>query len=166
MNEEFQFRLNLTLEEALESGYEFEVYRSHVPPSGQAKLWAQSRNKKEIASVATEMRRLGAPNVAWLIENSQFEPGRRETDLLPGQSWHQYGEAADVRLVGPKGRIIWVPNHLGYAVLARLAEKNGLVSGFYWKKTNVNHLQLQKCSVRSTRSWEEINDDLEKGTLE
>jgi len=158
----FRKKLEEILRELSKKGYNYELYRGYVTPQVQAILFTRSRSAKEIEEAASQIIKEGAPTVARLIREAKALPGKRETDLLPGQCWHQYGEAVKLRLIGPEGRVIWAQGHFGYEVLARTAQSYGLASGFFWKRRDVNHLQLKDVSVRSQMSWKEIDLKVQK----
>lgn len=137
-------------------------YRVCYTAYQQAKLWKKSRCNLEVEEAAKAMIKEGAGNIANLIRTTVVLPGKRETDFLPGQSWHQYGEAMDVRLVSPEGKVVWAPGHHGYETFARIARDEGLTAGYYWKRKDANHVQLRDQTVRSIYSWKEIDEIVAK----
>lgn len=74
-------------------------------PTAQAKMWCRSRSPAEVKN----MRSLigpSAPIMASLLREEWAGFGPPVTDHLPGQSWHQWGQAADIYCL-VEGRAIW-----------------------------------------------------------
>ena len=74
-------------------------------PDVQARLWCRSLTPEDVA------RRRGfiasaAPRIAALLKPEYSALGPRMTAHLPGQSWHQLGEALDV-YADLGGKAIW-----------------------------------------------------------
>lgn len=159
---EFLRRATEALELTRQAGYRLEPYRGFYTARQQAILWKKSRTEAEAEETAKIIEREGAPTIARLLRETKALPGRRETDLLPGQSWHQHGEALDVRLIGPDKKAIWSPGHHGYETFAKMAIKAGLTAGYFWRKKDANHVQLRAESVRAAMSWEQIDEKVRK----
>lgn len=162
LHPEFKKKVFSIFDEMTERGFRVEIFRGKVTFEEQACLWTRSRSCEEIQNVASAIKKEGAPKIAELIENARSIAGRKETDLLPGQSWHQYGEAIDFKFLDERGLSIWNPEYRGYHLASRLAKLEDLVSGFFWKRVNVNHLQFKCTSVRASYSWSEINEIAER----
>lgn len=159
---ELKDKIGRVIETCRTEGYRLEIFRGKTSPLTQAKLWLKSRCRLEIEATAKVIEAEGATYIANLLRTTEVDPGRRETDLLPGQSWHQYGEAADLRLIGPEDRVIWAPGHFGYELLAKRCSEQGLISGFFWRKKDVNHVQLRPHSVRAVKDWPTIDSFVRK----
>ncbi len=127
-------------------------------PFIQAQLWCQSRSAPTIAAEASKLRAAGAP---WLASLLQAPPkaGPLLTNALPGQSWHQWGEAVDCYVTGSQNEAIWDAKHPGYRVYAEEAVKLGLDAGANWKTMkDTVHVQLRQQASPSSAgmSWAEI----------
>lgn len=154
---ELRDKLGKVIELSRADGFRVEIYRAFTSPEEQADLWLKSRCADEVETAAKAIEAEGAFFIADLIRKRNPNGGKRETDLLPGQSWHQYGEAADLRIIGPEGRVIWAPGYFGYEVFAKHCAAQGLVSGFFWRKKDVHHVQLRPHSVRAVMEWRNID---------
>lgn len=63
---------------------------------------------------------------AALYETGRSRPGRVVTNAKPGYSWHNFGRAYDVAIVGEAGRLIWE------SPLYRKAGALGISLGLIW----------------------------------
>lgn len=158
----FSRKVTEALEVTRKAGYYLEPYRGYYSARSQAALWKKSRSDAEIEETIRTIEKEGAPTVAKLLREVRVPKGRKETDLLPGQSWHQYGEALDVRLLGSDKRVIWASGHHGYEIFARNAQDCGLIAGYFWRKKDSNHVQLRDITVRSILSWAEIDERVKR----
>lgn len=64
-------------------------------PAQQAKYWRQSRSLVEINQAIAMLRAAGASYLADVLESVGPQSGDEVTKVLPGNSWHQWGEAID-----------------------------------------------------------------------
>jgi peptidoglycan LD-endopeptidase CwlK len=132
-------------------------------PATQAKLWCQSRTGAEIARAAEEMRRGGAVWLPSLLKPEFGSRGARVTNALPGASWHQWGEAVDCYVVGPKGEAVWSGEDAGYRVYAEEASRLGLEAGFSWKRLkDAVHVQERAAGspLSAGMSWAEVEAEM------
>lgn len=136
---------------------DFRIYAQTRDPWTQARLWRQSRSIEEIQLQLEKLKREKAFFLAEILESVGPQQGRWATNNLPGQSWHQYGEAIDLVLVSDAKRTVWASTHPGYEKLAEIAKKVGLHSGWYWRHRDVNHLQLRPDAARAYYSWAELD---------
>jgi peptidoglycan L-alanyl-D-glutamate endopeptidase CwlK len=150
-------KVDFLLKRTREVGLDFRPFKGLVDPWTQAKNWRQSRSIEEINQAIDKLDKAGAQFLAQILQEVGPQYGRWATNNLPGQSWHQYGEAVALMLVSPAGRTIWSANHPGYQQLAELAPTVGLHSGWHWKHRDVNHLQLKPDAVRAYHSWAELD---------
>lgn len=162
LNPAFRVKLDFVLRLAREAGVHLEIFWKVLSPEDQAKLWKKSRSAQEIGQAVTKLRSSGAPFLADVLEKTHTEKGRWETADLPGQSWHQWGEAAAVRVVSETGRTIWSPNHPDYRVLADIAKQVSLSSGFNWSNRDVTHLQLRPDASRAYYPWSQIDREMKR----
>lgn len=156
---DFRTKLDYTLKRAQqEAQLIVRVYALDRDPWQQAILWRQSRSREEVDQAIEKLIAEGAPYLAQVMQEVGPQYGRWATNNLPGLSWHQYGEAADVVLVSQAGKNIWAGKHPDYERLAVIARRVSLYSGFYWKHQDANHLQLRPEPPRAFYTWQEIDD--------
>lgn len=139
LNPEFNDLLTQLLAHCEKHGYTFVPYFTIRAPAVQAKLWRQSRTRAEINATVKRLREQGAACIAHIIESVGPQPwNRRATNAFPGNSWHQWGEAADLYLKGEDGGAIW--ESPAYDAMREIAKSLGLHLGPVWDK---GHVQLQ-----------------------
>lgn len=110
----------------------------------QARLWRQSRAWPEIEAAVAMLRTEGAPWLADVLEGVGPQYGRWATNALPGQSWHQWGEAMDC-FVLEDGGAVWDGRHQSYLIYAIVARRLGLTAGYWWpKRPDAVHVQRPK----------------------
>lgn len=72
----------------------------------QAKLWRQSRQIETIKKKAAVLEKYGHENLAKILIDVGPQHGPHVTHAGPGESWHNYWQAADcVPVVG--GKLLW-----------------------------------------------------------
>ncbi|MCD4813867.1 M15 family metallopeptidase [bacterium] len=71
------------------------IYCSLRPLEEQARLFRQSRSRKEINVKINKFNERGLGFLAEVIENVGPCYGRHVTNAAPGESWHNYGQAWD-----------------------------------------------------------------------
>lgn len=150
-------KVDFILKTTRNEGLHFRVYTKARDPWEQARLWRQSRSHEEIQRAILKLRQEGALFLADILASVGPQYGRWATNNLPGQSWHQYGEAIDVVLVSTAEKTVWNGSNPAYERLAKIAVKVGLHSGFYWKSRDANHLQLRPDAARAYYSWAELS---------
>jgi hypothetical protein len=117
-------------------------------PEEQARLWRQSRARDEVASAVAHLKSGGAHWLAEVLEGVGPQYGPPVTRALPGLSWHQWGEAADLFWV-VNGAAEWsvtrvIDGDNGYHALARAATEAGLTAGGNWPTLkDWPHVQLR-----------------------
>jgi peptidoglycan L-alanyl-D-glutamate endopeptidase CwlK len=85
------------------AGFELLIYCTLRPLQDQARLYRQSRSRKEIDAKITKLRSRGYGFLADIIENTGPCYGKHVTNAGPGESWHNFAEAWDaVPLIGGK----------------------------------------------------------------
>lgn len=155
---EFRSRVISTLSACARVGFVLVPFFTLRDTLTQAKLWRQSRTADEVRRAVGRLRRDGAPWLAGVLDGAGPQHGRWATNALPGQSWHQWGEAVDCFVKGENGHAIWAATHPGYAAYATAAREKGLTAGFDWVRKDAVHVQLRAESVRDVKTWAEIND--------
>ena len=110
-----------------------------------------TRGRAEIGRKLQTLYDAGALYIANVIEavGMQFPgPGitGHVTNAVPGESWHNWGEAMDV-YVKEDGNVIWDGGHEGYAIYGTCAEELGLTWGGMWNVPNdPGHIQAPPMS--------------------
>ena len=126
-------------------------------PEAQARLWRQSRSSEQIRDVIGMLRRAGATYLSDVLIRVGPQYGRWATNALPGQSWHQWGQALDCFVVAG-GKAIWSSTHPGYIRYAEIAEAQGLTAGAYWRPGDAVHIQMTADRVGQSYRWPEIDE--------
>lgn len=155
LSEEFRVKVASLLENCSKRGVEMRPFYTRRGPKVQAVLWRRSRSALEIASAIKNLKK-SAPVIAAILEEVGPQYGRWATNALPGQSWHQWGEAVDCFVLNTMGQAVWSAQHVGYSIYAEEAEKLGLVAGHHWKLRDSVHVQLQNRGVREFWTWVQI----------
>lgn len=159
-----------------ELGVQMRPFFGRRSPLEQAKLWRQGRTIREI-NEATKM--LDNEKAYYLSDQLKIvgpQHGRQVTNALPGNSWHQYGQALDcfwtvngkaewsleptIEVKGTdKNGIEYNGQFNGYGLYATIARGYGLTPGYFWKMRDAVHIQSSSISApRSMYSWEEIDE--------
>ncbi|PCK77681.1 glycoside hydrolase family 75 protein [Rhizobium sophoriradicis] len=133
-------------------------------PSEQAVFWRQSRSIVEIKKAIDMLHSEGANYLASVLDGVGAHNGPHVTNALPGNSWHQWGEAVDCmwevdgKFIDSDTKKIEGVN--GYQVYAHAAKAIGLDSGFFWKSfKDSGHVQLRGDAnpKSSGYSWRQID---------
>lgn len=144
---EFRDRLDVLEKNCATEGVIMRPYFGLRDPVTQAKLWRQSRSHDQVVHAEQRLVDEAAPFLAECLTKAGPQPnGPWKTNALPGQSWHQWGEAMDyVWMVD--GKECWTvssdPKN-GYRVLARYATALGLTSGMSFGDND--HVQFRSAS--------------------
>lgn len=129
----------------------------------QAKLWRQSRPWPQIEAAISDLTKEGALWLAGVLESMGPQSGKWATNALPGQSWHQHGEALDCFVLNQETNgAIWDAKHEGYRLYAKKAVTLGLDAGYYWQRRDAVHVQKEAGRVMDRYSWADL-DELMKG---
>jgi len=128
---EFTDHLHELIGNCLMAGVTMHPYFGLRHPRVQAKLWRQSRSAAEIAEGRAKLAAGNAPFLLKCLDDAGPSRGPWATNALPGESWHQYGEAMDC---------VWIRNGVeewsadidgdanGYRVYASEAAKLGMTT--------------------------------------
>lgn len=155
LDPDFRTRVNKVLDECAERGSTLVPFYTTRHPREQARLYRQDKSTALIERQIDMLRDSGARWLSWHLESVGPQYGRWATNALPGQSWHQYGQAVDCYVRGPDGQAIWDAAHEGYSVYHAAATR--------WGLTNLGlrdavHLQLSPGSpLAYYDSWAEID---------
>jgi len=145
-----------------DKGFEMRPFYTERDIFDQAKLWRQSRSTVEVRKAADRLDHEGATYLAKVLINVGPQHGRWATNALPGQSWHNWGEAIDCFVQGDEQRAIWSSKHPGYQAYAETAKELGLVAGHFWQRKDSVHVQYRQSGVRAERTWTEIDEAMKE----
>ena len=156
-----------------DAGFRVVPYQGYRSPVEQARLWRQSRTRSDIEQRIRQLRAAGAAAIAELVESVGPQFGPHVTNALPGESWHQFGRAADCYVESPDtGRALWRGRTIDgdefglaaklYERFGRLAESAGLTWGGRWAIGDFGHVQMDKASspLAHFGSWRELSFEL------
>jgi peptidoglycan LD-endopeptidase CwlK len=162
LTSDFCAQVELLLAACAERGVVLRPYNTVRTPHEQAQLWARSRTTQQMQNAITYLRQQRAPRLAALFAGLRCSDGRWATNALPGNSWHQWGEALDC-YVEENHKAVWSGQHVGYKVYAEEAQKLGLSSGYWWKVRDAVHVQLRSSpSPSNILSWAAIEAEMVK----
>jgi hypothetical protein len=137
-------------------------------PAEQAIFWRQSRSIVEINKAIDMLKSEGAPYLASVLNGVGPHSGQHVTNALPGNSWHQWGEAVDCMWeVGGKfidSDLRKINGVNGYQVYAQTARAMGLESGYFWRSfKDSGHVQLRHNANPKTSgiSWKNIDREMQ-----
>lgn len=149
LDAEFEKKVNGIITNCEELNIEMRLFESIRNPFIQAIYWKRSRTSKEISEQIANFKQQHAYFLAFCIEVVGPRYGSHNTNALPGYSWHQWGEAADLVWIVDQ-KIVWDTDLLidevnGYQIYAEQAKIFGLNAGYYWELFRDSpHVQLRK----------------------
>lgn len=158
---EFRDKVVSLLANCRKEGFVMQPFYTRRSVEEQAKLWRQSRSTTEISKALSFLEKQGALYLSGVIKGVGPQTGRWATNALPGESWHQYGEAVDCFILDTDtGKAIWSSKHEGYRVYAEEAKKLGLIPGYFWQSQDSVHVQFRQEKVTKTWTWREIDQKM------
>jgi peptidoglycan LD-endopeptidase CwlK len=104
---DFRKQLVRALEAAKSKGINLEVLTTIITPMEQAALWKQGRTRTDAELKTLALEHAGAPYLAQCLQKAVARETNIATDLLPGYSWHQWGEAAQIVWIDGIGKVNW-----------------------------------------------------------
>ncbi len=151
-----------------QAGFEMVPYFTLRTPVEQAKLWRMTRGKSEIGRKVEYLyseNALYIANVISMVGPQYPGPGitGHVTRAVPGESWHNWGEAMDCYLK-IDGAIEWNGDHEGYAAYGTEAEQLGMTWGGMWEYPNdPGHVQGPPMGVADFMGGiKEVSEALER----
>ena len=154
---EFASKMAELLRNCATRGFELVPYFTLRDPHVQARLWRQSRGGAEIDQEIARLVALGAPWLAGVLRSAPHSTGPWATNAVPGDSWHQWGEAVDCYWKGADGSAVWRDGP-GYAALASEAIKLGLTPGRGFHMPDIDHVQFRAQGAPSdVYAWPDID---------
>jgi hypothetical protein len=110
-----------------------EVLSTVVSPLEQASLWKQGRTRTDAELKVLALENAKAPYLADCMRHAQPQGTNIVTDILPGMSWHQWGEAASIVWVDGTSKLNWSSKFQrggfnGYHAFANIVNEFSIVS--------------------------------------
>lgn len=169
---QFKAKAEKLLEGCAQRGIIMKPTCTQRDPWEQARLYRQSRTSAKIAEQAAWLRGQGAEFLSDCLMDVGPQSGKlgvHVTKVLPGQSWHQWGEAIDCYWEITPGTASWDideegPNgQNGYRVYNEVAIDVGLFpAGINWG-WDWPHIQMKPVSnPAKIYSWDEIDEEMKK----
>jgi hypothetical protein len=154
---EFRAKVVAALKALADEGSVFRPYFTLRDPVTQARLWRQSRSKAVVDQQVAGLRAQSCDFIAACFDKAGPADGPWATNALPGQSWHQYGEAVDCFLVDASGSPVWESPK--YGRFGQVGDQNGMWWGGHFGDND--HWQNRRTEPpESFGSLKQINDAL------
>jgi peptidoglycan L-alanyl-D-glutamate endopeptidase CwlK len=154
---EFRVKVVAGLAALAQQGLVFIPYFTQRDPVVQAKLWRQSRSGDVVAQQIQDLKDAGCDFIVACFEKAGPADGAWATNALPGQSWHQYGEAVDCYLQDASGSPVWESKN--YAIFGQVGDANGMWWGGHFGDND--HWQNRRTEPPAAfGSIKQINDQL------
>jgi hypothetical protein len=150
LTDNFRPLVEKVIKNCAKRGVKLVPYSTLRGPMYQARQYVKGRSKILLNSVIENLKLLKCENIYKPLEAAQLELPKNNkfsivTHSLPGESWHQYGEAVDM-YVDKNGKDDW-NNTAAYRIYQEEAEKLGLTSGGSFKRLKEPvHCQLSPAS--------------------
>ena len=126
---DFRKQLIRSLDAAKSQGIFIEVITTLITPMEQAALWKQGRTRIDAELKMLALRHAQAPYLAECLQKAVPQETNIVTDFLPGYSWHQWGEAAQVVWIDGS-RINWFAGvGSGYRKFAKILNEFSIHCG-------------------------------------
>jgi hypothetical protein len=156
---DFRAKVNAALAALAGEGLIFRPYFTLRDPVTQARLWRQSRSGDTVQQQIQDLRAQGCDFIVACFNKAGPADGPWATNALPGQSWHQYGEAVDCYLVDAGGQPNWESPK--YARFGQVGDANGMWWGGHFGDND--HWQNRRIEPPAVYgSLKQINDRLEQ----
>lgn len=161
---EFKSKVEALLAICSSKGVNLLVYYTLRSPQEQARLWKLSRTEDQIAKQILFFESKGCSFLAKCLKDAPFNWGKKVTNALPGYSWHNYGEAADLCVIDAQKKAVWNAKDKGYRIMAEEAVKLGLTAGYFFQSLpDAVHIQKQPYgSPSSAYTLEKINQIMQE----
>lgn len=164
LSNDFRPRVQTLLHRCEQEGVIMRPYFTIRHPVEQAGMWRQSRSAEEIAAKLSFFDHVGANFLAECMMKAGPKSGPHITNALPGESWHQWGEAVDCFWL-VDGKANWSATEggakNGYVIMADIAKELELTPGGHWNKLkDWPHVQRFAQSVTDQYSWPEIDAEM------
>ncbi len=163
----FGIKVDSLLEQCERKGIVMRPFFTLRTPHEQARIWRSTRSTEEVQDSCDELLRdeaLFLADVLWKVGPQSSPAGIRGhlTRALPGQSWHQWGEAIDCYWYDPVGRVAnWDAGGLGYRIYAEAAKEAGMEAGFFWRMKDAVHVQRPRRKVLDEYDWPAVDRNMQ-----
>jgi len=171
---EFRAKVLDLLARCVEQNVPMRVTDALRTPAQQARIWRRTRTSAEVQAGIAQLQNSGAPFLASVLEGvgpQGLQPGEtlgsHLTKVLPGNGWHQWGEAVDCAWF-PGG--VYEPSASklvdgvnGYHVYADIAATMELQPGGHWTTfKDWPHVQFSKKDnpIAAGKSWASIDAEM------
>jgi peptidoglycan L-alanyl-D-glutamate endopeptidase CwlK len=157
LKQDFRTKVDTALGQLAAEGLVFRPYFTLRDPVVQAKLWRQSRSAAVVAQQIQQLRDQGCDFIVACFAKAGPASGPWATNALPGQSWHQYGEAVDCFLQDATGHPLWESPK--YGRFGQVGDANGMWWGGHFGDND--HWQNRRQEPPAVfGSLKQINDQL------
>jgi peptidoglycan LD-endopeptidase CwlK len=154
---EFRAKVVAGLAALAGEGLIFKPYFTLRDPVTQAKLWRQSRSADVVNQQIQDLTNAGCDFIVACFTKAGPASGAWATNALPGQSWHQYGEAVDCFLEDASGNPVWESK--SYGRYGQVGDANGMWWGGHFGDND--HWQNRRTEPPAAfGSLKQINDQL------
>ena len=137
---DFRKQLLRSLEAAKKINLHIEVHTTVITPQEQAALWKQGRTKTDAELKTLALKNANAHYLAECMRQAVPQETNRITNLLPGHSWSQWGEAASMIWIDGSHKINWTAKVVlganGYKKFADILKEFFLHSGGEFEDTD------------------------------
>jgi hypothetical protein len=127
---DFRKQLIRALDAAKAQGLQIEVITTIITPLEQGSLWKQGRTRTDAELKVMALKDAKAPYLAECLQKSVPQGTNVETNLLPGYSWHQWGEAVQIVWVDGSHKVVWDTSATygrgGYRKFAKIVQELGI----------------------------------------
>lgn len=162
---EFRKKLSDALAVTLSKGLRLEPVITLLSPTDQASIWKQGRSGIDAELKVLALKNANAPFLAECLRKAVAKETNLVTDDLPGNSWHQWGEAATVVWIDTNNKVVISPewkerfNDMNaYKVLREECEKIGLTVGKCFNTVQLRAVQ----NPLDVYSLEEIDTEMRR----
>jgi hypothetical protein len=150
---EFRQKVIALLDACKKRNVQMEVITTIITPLEQASYWRNGRSATDAELKMKALQNASASYLAECMRNAKAQTTNRNTDTLPGCSWHNWGEAVLCVWVDAMHKVNWSPTQRqtkyyinGYQIFAEEAIKLGLTHGSTIGSFDKNwaHVQFRK----------------------
>ena len=123
---DFRKQLIRAIDAAKNQGIQIEILTTIITPLEQGQLWKQGRTRTDAELKAMALEHAGAPYLAECLRKAVPQESNIVTNLLPGYSWHQWGESAQIIWVDGTHKVVLDPRGNGYRKFAEILKEFSL----------------------------------------
>lgn len=154
---EFRSSLDKLITLCSNSGLVVRISSGLRTPLEQAMIWRRGREISIIVDKVGWLKSQGCYYLASCIQTAGPQSGEWATNAIPGESFHNYGEAADFLAYDHQGKPINDGNDPTYVQFQKLITLSGLNNyGTHWTK-DAGHVQLRPGSPVDIMNIQEMD---------